>query len=206
MRTCVATDQKQADALMKEGVDHDSLFFFVPTPGTEADNFPCADLYVLPAQLFLVLPEGSLKAPVFAFGHEGYMVACFERGCMDYLREPWTMDELAARSLRILRCRVSLAGSMLVITGRNIATERGSVRLTEEEFRILRLLVLNLNKPVPRASLCSALNGFLEENSRAPDVHISAIRRKFRAILPNGTMALRACRGKGYMLEGESCG
>ncbi|MFO7730884.1 MAG: hypothetical protein R6V86_08980 [Spirochaetia bacterium] len=65
------------------------------------------DLYVVPA---VTLPlrrrnqgaQPCSTVPVIAYGPEKLLPLAFDCGCCDYLRSPWTLDELRVRALRAL--------------------------------------------------------------------------------------------------------
>jgi DNA-binding response OmpR family regulator len=134
------------------------------------------------------------------------MAEAFRSGCADYLRSPWSLDEVEARASRFLLLRFSVCDTELIFSGRSIATERESVALTENEYRILRILVLSLNRPVPREAFALALWGEVRPRSRAVDVQISVLRGKLQGLLPAGECPLTFSRGRGYRLEGKCCG
>ena len=54
------------------------------------------DLFIVPALQVGTLADGGV--PVIACGPPGMLRAAFVSGCVDYLREPWTPEELAVRA------------------------------------------------------------------------------------------------------------
>ena len=177
---------------------------------------PPADLYVLPAPFYLDLPPGARPLPAFAYGWPGLMAECFRQGASDYLRSPWDAEELEARALRLLRVRLRLGPSLLEFSGRRLSLfggpsagpvpSGGGVELSECEYRLARILVLNLNNPVPRDALAMALWGRPRPGSRAVDVHLSSLRRRLDLLEPGLGRFLLCSRREGYRLVGEYCG
>lgn len=189
---------------------------------------PPSDLYVLPAPLYLDRPPDTRPFPVFAYGWPGLMAECFRQGASDYLRSPWNAEELEARALRFLKVRLRLGSSSLEFSGRRlslgggpsvgpvlsgdfvpsgaIAAPGSGLELSECEYRLARILVLNLNKPVPRDALALALWGRPRSGSRAVDVHVSSLRRRLDLLDPGLGRFLVCSRREGYRLVGEYCG
>lgn len=207
MEVCIAAGRLLRRDLEREREPQGFLsLFFVDCERAALWTPVEADLFVLPVSLYLDLPEGVRPLPVFAYGREGLMAEAFRQGCSDFLREPWSFVELAARAQRILVIRLKIGESILELSGRRIRRGDTWVSLTEFEYRLLRILALNLNRVVPRASLCYALWGERKEKSRAPDVCVSELRRKLDILEPGLSRMISTRRGFGYLLEGECCG
>ncbi|HVO38554.1 MAG TPA: winged helix-turn-helix domain-containing protein [Spirochaetia bacterium] len=142
-------------------------------------------------------------APVIAFGPAGLLRAAFLAGCADYLRDPWTPEELALRTRAALSRRkeswrfpwgsVSFAPGSLVVPA-------GTVALTHAEMRILRILLHNRGAPLPRDALQYAVTGRSAGRGRSVDVHISALRRKVRRLEPRCGRFIESVRGQGYLI------
>ncbi|HET7839474.1 MAG TPA: winged helix-turn-helix domain-containing protein [Rectinemataceae bacterium] len=174
--------------------------------GGAADRDP-PEVLVIPAESFLALgAEARRRQASIAYGPAGLMGACFEAGCVDYLRDPWPLEELAARLGRIERPRFRLGTALVELRGSLLSTDAAEVSLSESERRLLRVLYLNRGRPVPREALRSALGGCFGASSRLPDVHIASIRKKLEALVPGASSCLRACRGLGYRLDVDACG
>ena len=177
---------------------------------------PSRDLYVLPASFFLDQTPDVRPFPAFAYGWTGLMAECFRQGASDYLRSPWDIEELEARALRFLKVRLRLGRSSLEFSGRRLSLEDtpsgaiapsgGGTELSECEYRLARILVLNLNNPVPRDALALALWGRPRSGSRAVDVHVSSLRRRLDLLEPGLGHCLVCSRHEGYRLVGEYCG
>jgi DNA-binding winged helix-turn-helix (wHTH) protein len=181
---------------------------FVVLSGPGSLDGPEADLLTMPIQDFLDLPTaertGSL---VIAYGAASRMSAAFERGCADYLREPWPLQELLARAERILNPRITIDGIRLsLLQDRLYAHGFSSVELTEAERRLTRLLIRNAGLPVTRAAMNYALNDNGASSDRAIDNHISSIRKKIEQVHKGTGKAIVTIRGVGYRLTSSSCG
>jgi hypothetical protein len=71
----------------------------LPTPGMQVVQVRL-DAVIIPAQRFLALAPLQLPMPVLASGPPSLLAECLAAGCADYLREPWSMDEVEARLSR----------------------------------------------------------------------------------------------------------
>jgi len=184
------------------------LFVFKPPKLSEPIHFdfPYADLYILPAPRFLEIEPTSRPFPAFAYGPEGLMAECFKIGCVDYLRDPWSLVELEARASRFLYTKISISAGALTLQGRQLFAPGTRLCLSEAEWKLLRLLFLNMNRSVPRAAIENMLGGRKKPGSRAVDVLVSSLRKKLETFLPGSSESIKTCRNCGYMLEGQACG
>jgi hypothetical protein len=163
-----------------------------------------ADLYAVPAAAMgsLTLDAG---VPVIAHGPPNLLRSAFLAGCADYLREPWTAEELGLRALRLLergRGRYAFPWGELSFEGNDLRTPAGLVALTLRESRILAKLLAARGSPVPRDALaCRAWGKPAAAGSRALDMHVASIRRKVIAAVPAaGPRFITAVRGEGYVI------
>jgi DNA-binding response OmpR family regulator len=158
---------------------------------------------VLPADQFFSHPElrrGPGALELVAYGPDHLFRASWLAGALDYLREPWSVDELFLR-LRgpqpgITRWetgseRAVLEGSVLSAGGQR------SVKLSPAEAEVLRLLVQRRGMPVSRTVLawrarCSS--------GRVIDTLVGRLRAKLKNAGPGGAVVPEAVRGVGYRL------
>lgn len=187
------------------------------------------DLYVLPVEQYT---GGSMELqagepPVIAYGAAELLPLAFDCGCCDYLREPWGVSELRVRAARNLPPRRMRFSWAVVELHRNslrciehLDTERRSsnpgggrpdsvppaVKLSPPETALLKQLLASGGNPVPRECLQYALQHTSrisrQENSRAVDVHISGLRKKFNRLAGYRLMPppIRSVYGYGYQL------
>jgi hypothetical protein len=175
-------------------------FIFVqasePTPADEVD------LYVAPAAAAHGFPRTG--PPLIACGPAALMRTSFLAGCEDYLREPWTPEELSLRALEVLarwQRRFRFHWGEISFEGNDVRTPAGLIALTLYESRILRMLLRARGAPVPRAALAwSTGKAAGMEEGRRIDVHVSAVRRKLRATVPSAGRFIVCVRGQGYMV------
>ena len=185
------------------------------------DFDPCraAALFIVPATAVNTLlgGRGRLTLPVLAYGNERGLAPAFVRGCIDYLREPWTLTELQLRVQRWLDRRAAsgapgvanAAGGGLRLRGTTLHGPGGAVALSVAEARLLEMLLFNAGRVTSREALFYRLWGRLPAaRSRAIDVHVAALRRKSRIAFgaaggageAGGGVTITAVRGEGYLL------
>lgn len=135
-----------------------------------------------------------------------------ESGADEYLTKPVHPRELLARTSNLAR-RLTAAGTAMAdenvhrfegwsvdLAARRVSVSAGKeFSLTENEFRILEVLIRNVARPVHRDRLAAILNG--EENSaRAVDKTIYRLRLKFHAVLGRSALFIKTAQGVGYTL------
>lgn len=168
------------------------------------------DVYVVPIEQMGWLLDGSERPrtwlPVIAYGVSEALGAAFLAGCRDYLREPWSAEELSFRVARIAHSgSFPAAWGRIRLSAGQATTEYGVVELSIHEQRILRVLLMQIGRAVPRQALYYALWGRVGGSSRAVDVHVSSLRRKLATIADPrlATRIIRSARGLGYLIPGE---
>ena len=137
-----------------------------------------------------------------------------ELGADDYVVKPYSLRELISRIRALLRraygelAAVS-AGDRLrfgkvEVDMERLQVTRGSrvVDLTPTEFRLLRYLVSNLDRPFSRSELIEAVWGYASDigSDRTVDVHIRHLREKLEEE-PAHPRWIVTVRGVGYKFE-----
>ena len=152
------------------------------------------------------------KVPVImltARGDELDRIVGLEIGADDYLPKPFNPRELLARIQAVLRRTEASpevdgtlrAGPLSVDVDRRAVTLNGDrLTLTTTEFEILRTLVANAGRVIPRERLMELARG--EEWAafdRSVDVHISHLRRKLGDD-SRQPVFIKTVRGVGYTM------
>jgi DNA-binding response OmpR family regulator len=137
------------------------------------------------------------------------IVRGFEAGGTDYVRKPFSMDELVARINNQLKLtggsRTNLSDGQEIRVGRySLHTVRyelsgpgGVVRLSHREMQILMKLLTNTNAITDRRDLLTAVWGddsFF--NSRNLDVYIGKLREYFSG---DKSITIQTLKGRGYL-------
>jgi hypothetical protein len=171
------------------------------------------DATVLPASAFLdpAFPRTEtihrLRAAgcvLICFGPAGLLPGCYLAGCDDFVKEPWSVDELEWRVRRLCADRESAFGfswGSFTIASLELRCAMGSCRLSEQEQRILRMLARSAGRAVSREALYYGIWGKPgSAQSRVVDVHIASLRRKLRRLFPQSGNCIRSVRGVGYLI------
>jgi two-component system response regulator TctD len=135
-------------------------------------------------------------------------VGALDYGADDYLVKPFDFRELEARCRALLRRPHGMAASEvtfgdLVFDGaaRRVTVAGRAVELGAREFRLLELLLANLNRVLSKDALLDQLFGL--EDAVAPnavELYVSRLRRK----LEGSAVRIRTLRGIGYVAELEA--
>ena len=137
-------------------------------------------------------------------------VAGLDAGANDYLSKPFHLAELEARIRSLTRRQfiqrdVCLqCGKITYDTKSRIATVDGvAINLTRKETGVLEYLMLHQGRPISQEELIEHVwDSSVDSFSNSIRVHISALRKKLRAVL--GYDPIRNRIGEGYEIEGES--
>ena len=132
-------------------------------------------------------------------------VGALDYGADDYLVKPFDFRELEARCRALLRRPHGMAASAvafgnLVFDGaaKRVSVADRPVELGSREFRLLELLLANLDRVLSKDALLDQLFGL--EDAVAPnaiELYVSRLRRK----LEGSTVKIRTLRGLGYVAE-----
>jgi two-component system phosphate regulon response regulator PhoB len=135
-------------------------------------------------------------------------VLAFENGADDFVGEPFSVREFAARVRAILRRRHQrsqprpvgeiTAGTLRLDLMAGVAELNGRrVRLTQREFEVLKHLTLSGGRVVRRRELLAALDGDPHASERLVDTHVKSIRGK----LGDARAMIETVRGVGYRFD-----
>jgi DNA-binding response OmpR family regulator len=132
-------------------------------------------------------------------------------GADDYVRKPFSGNELVARVQSFLRRRersrrsdadgrLQVGTTVLVRDFHTLENDSKSVSLTALEFRLLWYLAENTGKLLTRAQILERVwNDVSGVPTRVVDVHVAALRKKLNEV--QADLQISSVRGIGYRLD-----
>lgn len=157
---------------------------------------------IVPASQFFSIPDirrGPSAANVLVYGPEHLLRAAWLSGARDYLRDPWSVEELYLRLRGPSPAFVEWdsGGRVFRLEGRHLTCgPEPGVRLSVGEAGLLKILVQRRGLPVSRSVLAWTAGC---SEGRVVDTLISRVRGKLKA-LDYGPQELMTVRGLGYRL------
>ena len=176
---------------------------------------PCqkqpVDIFIIPANMIDIFfsDQAHIKyrfSRVIAFGSRFFLRKAFLHGCVDYLKEPWDLEEYKWRIRPVIRHIMqnhTFSWGKLSFDGQSVVTAGQSINLTYQEYVIFKQLLRFRGELVPREVLGYAIwDKPGPVGSRTIDMHISVLRKKLVSLLPGKLPDnfIQAVRGKGYIL------
>lgn len=147
---------------------------------------------------------------VSALGEPDDKVKALDYGADDYLAKPFHFKELIAR-INALTRRAKLNYNTpseilecddlkLYIDEHRIERGDTEIKLTLQEFKLLKILMENKNKVLPRSQILDSVWGInYDSNTNVVDVYISYLRNKVD--LEGHTKLIETIKGRGYMIR-----
>jgi len=132
-----------------------------------------------------------------------------ELGADDYVCKPFSPREVVARVRALLRrsrpesARTRLAAGPIVLDPESFRVEVAGqcVKLTPNEFVLLRVLMARPGRVYSRSELVTRVQGYEYEGyERTIDSHVKNLRKKIAAVLPDREVIV-SVYGVGYKLE-----
>ncbi|MDO4542669.1 MAG: response regulator transcription factor [Bacillota bacterium] len=147
---------------------------------------------------------------IFLSSHTENMdiVMAMNMGGDDYLTKPFSLEVVVAKIQALLRRAYDFGSDGDIITVQGLSLDLNSTtvsygeeerELTKNEFRLLRLLLINRNKVVSRDELIQALwdnNCFVDDNTLT--VNINRLRKKLEAM--GAPELIETKKGLGYIV------
>ncbi len=151
------------------------------------------------------------KIPIImltAKGEEFDKVLGLELGADDYITKPFSIREFIARVKVVFRRQIDSSEdkSEIIKVGKisidfsrhEVYKDKKIIEMTFKEFELLKLLIMNKGKVLPRDMLLEKIWGFdYNGESRTVDVHIRYLRQKLEDD-DNNPVYIETVRGIGY--------
>lgn len=144
-----------------------------------------------------------------ALGEPDDKVKALNLGADDYLAKPFHFNELVARINALLRrsknvdfAENRLHCNDLVLHVDKHMVERGGreIKLTLQEFMLLKLLMENKNKIMSRTQILNTVWGInYNSNTNVVDVYISYLRNKIE--IEGSEKLIETIKGRGYLIR-----
>jgi DNA-binding response OmpR family regulator len=174
-----------------------SLFFSAGLPPNHVSA--SFDAILVPALRFLSQPS-SAGVLIIVSGSGDIAHECFDAGCQDFIREPFTETELHARVMAKTRRRLEFGSTKVVAEGGLLHGPSTSVRLDDGMYGILALLNNSSYRPVPREAIAAIL-GVSANSSRAIDMRVSRLRNILRCVGASNLADCIRCKNGAYKLS-----
>jgi two-component system response regulator PhoP len=139
------------------------------------------------------------------------IIELLNAGADDYLAKPFDLGELIARAKALIRRGKGAAHPTLAFGGLEVNTLEQTVHrdgvladLSPTEYRILEYLIHRPRAIVTKRELLEHLYDYnWEHHSNVIEAHVSNLRKKLEAALPDAEPVIETMRGRGYRLAAE---
>lgn len=133
-------------------------------------------------------------------------LTCFSLGADDFVRKPFSFQELLARCVALHRRAESAAGGLLTAgelrlnrMDRRVTVCGTPADLTGKEFALLEYLMLHRGRAVSRRELLDEVwRSSPDAGANVVDVYVNYVRRKLAATGAASANLLETVRGEGY--------
>ena len=222
MRILVVEDETSISNFIRDGLEEEGFAVDVADSGKEGlklalDNLDEYDVilldWMLPGlngiEICRNIRLASKTVPIIFLTAKSTVddvVFGLETGANDYIRKPFSFEELLARIRVLMRSSeneivVFAAGEIQLNIEKHIVTKRGrSVELTQKEFSLLEFLLRNKDKVCRRTRIIEKVwDIHFDYDSSVIDVYINGLRKKLDD--PDKPSFITTVRGVGYKIE-----
>lgn len=222
MRILVIEDEPGIARFLKEGLEEESFAVDVAEDGIKGqemamDNGEEYDLllvdWMLPGmsgvEIVRQIREEGLQMPViFLTARDTVQDAVFalEMGANDYIRKPFSFEELLARIRVQLRepsgetTRLGVGKLQMDLNTHQLFRGDDEIQLTQKEFALLEFLLRNKGKACSRTRIIEHVwDIHFDYDTSVIDVYINSLRKKIDKKDEPGF--IRTIRGVGYIIQ-----
>lgn len=222
MRIFLAEDDTAIAGFLKEGLEEEGFAVDLATNGREAleivmDNLDEYDIalldWMMPGVSGIeicrsIRKENKIIPVIFLTAKDTVDDTVFglEAGANDYLKKPFSFEELLARIRVLLRNKageqnIFKSGNILLNTEAHQVTKNGQpVELTQKEFALLEYLLRNKGKVCRRSRIIEKIwDIHFDKDTSVIDVFINALRKKLDT--KEKESFIQTIRGVGYRVN-----
>ena len=222
MRILVIEDEPGISRFLKEGLEEESFAVDVAEDGIKGqemamDNGEEYDLllvdWMLPGmsgvEIVRQIRAEGLQIPViFLTARDTVQDAVFalEMGANDYIRKPFSFEELLARIRVQLRepsgetSKLGVGKLQMDLNTHQVFRDEDEIQLTQKEFALLEFLLRNKGKACSRTRIIEHVwDIHFDYDTSVIDVYINALRKKIDRKDEPGF--IRTIRGVGYIIQ-----
>ncbi len=224
MNLLLVEDNRRISEFMVKGLEESGFTITLVENGTDARTMISQHEWDL-ILLDIMLPDidgiellqytrfKKINTPILvvsALGEPDDKVKALDYGADDYLSKPFHFKELVARinaltrrfksnnqiQENVLRC-----DDLTLDVDQHIVTRSGiELKLTLQEFKLLRLMMENKNRVLARTEILNTVWGIdYDSNTNVVDVYISYLRNKVDTNFDN--KLIQTVKGRGYLIR-----
>ena len=224
MRILIVEDEPSIANFIRDGLEEEGFAVDVAENGKKGLNLALENLeeydvilldWMLPGMSGIdicrnIRLENKIVPVIFLTAKDTVddVVFGLESGANDYIRKPFSFEELLAR-IRVLMRKNETDSVVFSASGiemnieKHIVTKNGNqIELTQKEFSLLEYFLRNKGKVCRRTRIIEKVwNIHFDYDNSVIDVYINALRKKLDE--PGQTSIITTVRGVGYKIETE---
>lgn len=223
MKVLLIEDEPKLNSFIKKGLQQKGYIVDTAVNGSEGLEIVSTNDYdivlldvMLPGQngyeVLKNMRDFNIKVPVImisALGDTENVIKGLDMGATDYLRKPFSFDELLARIRAATRStedtksytKLILKDVTMDLYGRKVWRNDREIHVTNREFNLLRFLMINANRVVSKAEIAERVWEInFDMGSNVIEVHMSQLRRKIEEGFDSKIITTKI--GMGYSIDG----
>jgi DNA-binding response OmpR family regulator len=219
MRILLIEDEPKLNTFIKEGLSQNGYVVDAALNGSHGLELASVGKYdlilldlMLPGQngyeVLATMREFQIKIPVIiisALNNTENVIKGLDAGAVDYIKKPFEFAEFLARIRAVTRkgdpksyTQFKIGDLEMNLLSRKVHLKKELIELTNREFSLLELLVLNCNRVLSKTEIAERVwEVNFDMGSNVIEVHLSQLRRKLKDEI------IYTKVGVGYFIEGE---
>jgi DNA-binding response OmpR family regulator len=219
MRILLIEDEPKLNTFIKEGLQQNGYIVDATQNGSHGLELASVGNYdlllldlMLPGQngyeVLATMREFKITTPVIiisALTNSEHVIKGLDAGAVDYIKKPFNFAEFLARIRAVTRkgdpksyTKFKIGELEMDLLARKVYLKTELIELTNREFSLLELLVLNCNRVLSKTEIAERVwEVNFDMGSNVIEVHLSQLRRKLKQEI------IFTKVGVGYYIEGE---